>query len=402
DLPISIIPAEAFANDLEPEGDVIFFETAKFLGVLQNDFTNRSEVNFESELQSPILDAANTVVTATLDDGSELPSWLNFDATELTFNGTVPEPVPEVFSVMLSFTYTDPVTGEVVTYEDSLAIDPADAQALADGFVYELDLIGLAGGSGTWSAELWTGHPLPGWLEFDPNNQEFSLSGMEPDANESVARVRVAFTPDGSDTATYSIEVRIDPDKAIHSNINALFDIDPYFAAQSLNILKIADDAVVSAQESNLTPLPDWLAFDPETLSFTGTPPEKYVGTIQVRVDVGASAGTDQPAFALIRDIVIDEGLELTSEGGFTVTVFDELIDLIRPEDFYGALAIEYTARDTKGAVSEDPAIIVINVEAQPELPDANDDSFEVLEDGQIEFTLAELLANDGDDDGDS
>ena len=401
DLPITIIPAEAFANDLEPEGDVIFFETAEFLGILQNDFTNRLEVNFESELQSPVLDAANTVVAATLDDGSELPAWLSFDATDLTLTGMVPEPVPESFSVSLIFSYTDPETGEAVTYEDGIVIDPANPQALADGLIYEPDLIGLAGGSGIWSAELWTGHPLPGWLEFNSETQEFSLSGIEPDADESIARVRVEFTSDDEAAAPYAIEVRIDPNQPINSAINALLDNDPYFAAQDLMVLDIAEDAAVSAQESNLTPLPDWLAFDPEALTFTGTPPEKYVGTIQVRIDVGASAGTGQPAFALIREIVIDESLELTSDGGFMVTVFDELIDLVRPEDFNGAFAIEYTARDTKGAVSEDPAIIVINVEAQPELPDANDDSFEVLEDGQIEFTLAELLVNDGDDDGD-
>ncbi|WP_244628269.1 tandem-95 repeat protein [Stappia taiwanensis] len=401
DLPITVIPGEAFANDLEPDGDVIFFESARFIGVLENDFTNRAELTADSSLDNPVIDAANTSIRATLDNGSDLPAWLTFDAATLTFTGTMPEPAPEAFDVTLQFTYTDPDSGEVAVYEDALTIEPADAAALADGLAYEADLIGLVGGAGTWSADMWTGHPLPGWLEFGPQTQEFALTGIAPDADESIARVRVRFTPDDAAKAPYEIEVRIDPAQPIDPAINALFDDEPYFAAQGLRTLGIADDAVVTAQEADLTPLPDWLAFDPDTLTFTGTPPEKYVGTISVRVDIGASVQTGQPGFALIQDIVVDEALELTNAGGFTVTVFEELIDLVTPEDFNGAFAIEYTARDTKGAVSAEPAIIVINVEAQPELPDANDDSFEVLEDGQIEFTLADLLANDGDDDGD-
>ncbi|AVX03475.1 iron-regulated protein FrpA [Maritalea myrionectae] len=401
DLPITVIPGEAFANDLDPDGDVIFFESARFIGVLQNDFTNRAELGVHLELDSPVLASELTEVVATLADGAALPEWLSFDPTALSFIGTPPDPSMDPFSVNLDFTYTDPDTGEDVSYQDSFLIEPADAAALSDGVVYQANLVKLTGGTGTWSAALWTGMPLPSWLQFNTDTQEFSLTGIEPATDEPVARVRVEFDPEDANAVPYAVEVRIDPHQPIDVAINELFDQNPYFAAQGKSVIEIADDATVTAQEANFTPLPDWLSFDSNTLSFIGTPPEKYVGTVSVRVDVSESVIEGTPAFSIVRDIVVDETLVLTSAGGFQVNVFDELLDLVTPEDFFGAFAIEYFARDTKGAISEDSAVIVVNVEAQAELPDALDDNFSLQEDSVIEISIAELLANDYDDDGD-
>ena len=183
--------------------------------------------------------------------------------------------------------------------------------------------------------------------------------------------------------------------------INALFERDPYFAAQGLFEFEVANDLLVEGQKALRVDLPEWLTFDPETLSFTGTPPAEYVGILPLRIDVPEDTDAGTPAYAIIRDLVVDDMIELTGGSGFSINVFDDFLDLVRPEDFHGAYAIEYTARDNNGAVSEDPAIIVINVAPQPELPDAGTDRFEVKEDETIDISIAQLLQNDRDDDGD-
>ena len=399
DLPITVIPAEAFANDVDPEGDVIFFDSANILGVLTNDFTNRDEYQHSTNLATPVLDATATIVEATLDDGSPLPAWLLFDAATQTFSGVPTDSSAPAFDVSLTFTYTDPVTSEIATFEDNQSIDPADTQGLNDGVVYDPHLMVIAAGDGIFSAAMSTGRPLPAWLSFDAASNTFAKTAIAPDAGENIARVWVSFEPDDAAIEPFIIEVLIDPNTPIEPAINALLANQSYFAAQGMMVLPTASESTITADKANGFDLPNWLSFNEMTLTFTGTPPETYVGSIPVRIDIGAS--TETPAYALIRDVVIDETLELGDNIGFSLSVFDELIDLVRPEDFYGSFAIEYYARDVKGAVSDEPAIIVINVAPQRELPDAADDVFGVDEDGTLEITLAELLANDVDDDGD-
>ena len=68
---------------------------------------------------------------------------------------------------------------------------------------------------------------------------------------------------------------------------------------------------------------------------------------------------------------------------------------------FYGvgALAIAYLARDEKGAVSQKPAIIVIDILPMPEKPDAVADTIAGTEDQATTFLLTDLLAENGTND---
>ncbi len=400
DLPVTIIAAEAFANDMDPEGDVIFFEDASILGVVSDDFSGRDPVatGFAADL-------AGVPVTATLGDGSALPDWLTFDADALTFTGTPPEGAGAL-DVALAFTHTD-AEGVVSTFEDGMTIDPADP-ALTSGLAYAPSMMAVDTGTDwTASADLWTGRELPAWLAFDAQTMTFSQTGITPDADESIARVWVSLTPDGAEEPAVSIEVRIDPFAPIDPAINALFDVPDFFSAQGLFALPVSDAATPTADHAYRTGLPDWLEFDAATLSFTGAAPNEYVGAISTRVDIAASS--DTPAFALIRDIVVDDDIEvidindlnLDAAGAFRLSVTDEGITVFRPEDFNGSLAIEYTARDTYDAVSTAPATIVLNIAPQRELPDALTDEVTVNEDASVDISLASLLANDRDDDGD-
>ncbi|MCB1493971.1 MAG: tandem-95 repeat protein, partial [Rhodobiaceae bacterium] len=438
DMPVTVIPAEAFANDGDPDGDVLFFESANILGVLRNDFTDRQPFEQQLDLTTAIVvvtaatgatladgaelplwlvfDAAtatfsgtppigvtdpievlvdltdtnlvsktslahqiavtldpaalligdvavdvpqSNTVAATLADGSALPGWLVFDAETLTFSGTPDDPTAAAFDVRIVFTAINRADGTESAFEASLTIDPSDEAGLAAGIVYDPDYLILSAGEGTFSAAEWTGRPLPGWLAFDAETLSFSRTDIAPSAEEDITRVWLSFTPDGAEDAAWSIELRIDPFAPFDEMQNQLFVNDPYFAALGLMAIPVSGDESYGAQKAYFTDLPDWLSFDETTQTLSGTPPEKYVGTIPVRIDIGASAESGMPAYSIITNVTIDTELLLGAAGGFSVAVFDELLDLVVPKDFDGSFALEYYARDTKGAVSEEPAIIV-------------------------------------------
>ena len=346
-------------------------------------------------------DIASNTVEVTLADGSALPAWLAFDAATLTFSGTPDAGLTPPVDVVLTFTNASPLSATMTAWTDTITIDPSDRAGLAAGIVYDPELMASVATGGTFEASLASGRVLPDWLAFDTATLEFTKTAAPPDINESIARVWVRYTPDDPSVESFAVEVRIDPHVDIDPAINALFDTPEYFASAGLFTLPTVGDAVVDAMKSNEVDLPDWLTFDADTLTFTGTPPEYYVGTIEARVDVGASESAGTPAFALITDVVIDEGYTLATEAGFGVSTDGERISLVMPEDYFGSFALSYTASDEKDAVSAEAATIVVNILPQRDLPDAFADAIETLEDEAVTVALADLIANDRDLDGD-
>ena len=114
DLPLFVLAAEAFGNDIEPDGDVLFFESATVLGVLDDtNYHVRTPFTSGREFIAAGL-SADTTVTATLADGSALPAWLVFDAEHLTFTGTVPEGETDSLDIVLTFARPGGAPGETV------------------------------------------------------------------------------------------------------------------------------------------------------------------------------------------------------------------------------------------------------------------------------------------------
>ena len=122
-----------------------------------------------------------------------------------------------------------------------------------------------------------------------------------------------------------------------------------------------------------------------------------------LRIDIGPSAERGTPPFALIFFLNVDDGYTLVPPSdGFAVNVTPEALELMRPTDFFGAFAVEYSAVDIKAAVSPSPGTIIVNVEARREVPIAVDDRWEVDEDGELQISVRQLIANDEDGDGDA
>ncbi|HMO69654.1 MAG TPA: tandem-95 repeat protein, partial [Novosphingobium sp.] len=116
DGPQYVIAAEAFGNDRDLEGDVLFFEQAQLLGQLPYRYLSP---DFSVEAR-----AANN---------TDLPDWLVFDAESLMFSGTVPAGLTEPVEVAI-FVH-DPGNGAVHVFR--MTIDPDQATALQAGLSVE-------------------------------------------------------------------------------------------------------------------------------------------------------------------------------------------------------------------------------------------------------------------------
>ncbi|WP_108258572.1 tandem-95 repeat protein [Mangrovicoccus ximenensis] len=175
DGPQYVIPAEAFGNDRDLDGDVIFFRDTVFLG------------NFAYRFQSP-----DYTVRAAAADNTGLPGWLDFDAATLTFSGMLPEGSgPAEVAVFVE----DPAADAVHAFRfafgdaDQLAAGISVAEEVMGGFrlreaygwspdadgdgVAEFDI-----SAGSFAATSQGGRPLPDWLAFDAAARQLALSGF--------------------------------------------------------------------------------------------------------------------------------------------------------------------------------------------------------------------------------
>ena len=411
DGPQYVIPAEAFGNDRDLEGDVIFFDETVKLGVLTNRFISE---DYTAE--------------AKLANNAELPDWLTFDAATMTFAGDVPGGSTDLIEVAVFL--RDPAGDGV--YPFRFSFDPTDAgdvnalfngvtvlDTVLDGFDLRSDFAQTFEGAdddiavfditaGSFSASKIGGRPLPSWLSYDDATRELGLSGFEIEDDDGVARVQIVFTPDEKPAlpenefyATqqgFTVEFVIDPQQPFDTAINDILAGIPALEAGGTFGIDLSNAVGITVSRESGAPLDSWLSFDAETLRFSGRPPSNYVGAVPVRLDI--EAGNGLPAFSIITEVVVDETFTVAENDSVSVFDLPERIDLTTPEDFNGAVAFTYTANDEKGAVS-DPAVIVFNVLAQRERPMAETDEVDLFENGDVTFTLADLLANDRDDDGD-
>ncbi|MGF1454420.1 MAG: tandem-95 repeat protein [Alphaproteobacteria bacterium] len=411
DGPQFVIPAEAFGNDRDVDGDVIFFQDTALLG------------NFAYRFLS-----SDYTVEAKAANNTALPDWLSFDADTLTFSGTVPADLPERVGVAVFV--TDPSNGAVHVFR--FAFGAPEATQLADGLSVAEEVLGgfrlredfawtpdddgdgtatFDTSAGTFSASVIGGRPLPDWLRYDPETRMLELSGFEPDEDADPVRVQIVFTPDPKPEleedqyyAThqgFTLEVLIDPSQPLDPAINALLAGDPELEALDRFAIDLAGAGPLTATRESGAPLDSWLRFDPDTLAFSGRPPSHYVGAVPVRIEVPAGGGL--PAFSIITEVVVDETFTVDPDDSSGIGVFDlpERINLTTPADYNGSFAFTYDANDEKGGESETPGIIVFNVLPERERPFAGTDRVSLFEGGSVTFSIAGLLENDRDDDGD-
>ncbi|WP_240354376.1 putative Ig domain-containing protein, partial [Pectobacterium brasiliense] len=241
-------------------------------------------------------------LSATLADGSPLPSWITFNPATGTFSGTPGN--ADVGSLSIRVTATDGSNATVHT-DFSLTVTnvndapvvatPIPAQSVVQdsgfNFIVPAGTFSDAdvGDTLTLSATLADGSPLPSWITFNPATGTFS--GTPGNADVGSLSIRVTAT-DGSNTSistSFGLTV---------TNVNDAPVVGTSIPAQSvaqdsgLNFTVPAgtftdadgDTLTLSATLADGSPLPSWITFNPATGTFSGTPGNGDVGTLVIRV----------------------------------------------------------------------------------------------------------------------
>jgi hypothetical protein len=145
------------------------------------------------------------------------------------------------------------------------------------------------------------GSPLPGWLHFDANQRRFN--GMPQD--EDVGSFQVTVTATGQedqlafgDTFALNVDNVNDPPRQANQVPGQKTAEDQAFSLTMPPDAFLDDDidtgdvVALSATREDGSALPSWLAFDPVSATFSGTPLSADVGSVRLRVTATDSANT--------------------------------------------------------------------------------------------------------------
>ncbi|MBI4190070.1 MAG: putative Ig domain-containing protein, partial [Betaproteobacteria bacterium] len=248
-------------------------------------------------------------LTASRADGSELPTWLAFDTTTRTLTGT---PVnADVGTVMIKVTATD--TGNasvsdtfgltVVNVNDAptLAVDVPNQSALEDtAFNYQLSADSFqdvdAGDVLTLTASRADGSELPTWLAFDATTRTLTGTPVNTDVGTVMIKVTATDMANASAFDTFDLTVINTNDAPIVANgiASQAATEDTAFSftipADVFTDVDVGDSLTYLATRADGTLLPAWLAFDPAARTFSGTPGNADVGSIDVKLIATDSA----------------------------------------------------------------------------------------------------------------
>lgn len=262
------------------------------------------------------IDAGDTLsLSATLSDGSLLPSWLSFNAATLTFSGTPGN--ADVGAISLVVTATD-LAGETASSSFDLSVlnvndapvvvtPVSDLVTLEDSpFTFTVPLETFAdidvGDTLSYSATLADGSVLPSWVSFDaatrtfagtPGNAEVGLLSFKVTATDAIG-AQVSTTFGLTIQNINDAPVLAAPIATQHAVENSLFSFT--VAANTFQDIDIGDNLSYTATLDDGSALPSWLTFDAATQTFSGTPLHQDVGSLGLKVMATDSYGATATA----------------------------------------------------------------------------------------------------------
>lgn len=176
--------------------------------------------------------------TATLSDGGELPSWLNFDGDNREFSGT---PTEEDFGVISIKVIASDDFGGSASTEFDITISGNRAPVVENTLVNQESLSNEAfsyqfasntfidpdGDELIYTAELSGGSDLPSWLTFDGSTRTFTGTAPESSEGETLTIIVKASDGNGGEvTSQFTLSISAEPLGAStinHSNDVVIF-----------------------------------------------------------------------------------------------------------------------------------------------------------------------------------
>ena len=239
--------------------------------------------------------------TATLSDGSALPSWLAFNAATHTFSGT---PLNgDVGVIAVKVTATDSSSAAVTDTFNVIVTNTNDAPTVANAIVDQTiseDSALLfqfnsnvfadvdAGDSFTYTATLSDGSALPSWLAFNAATHTFSGTPLNGDVGVIAVKVTATDSSSAAVTDTFNVTVTNTNDAPIITSTANTSATEGY--AYSYTFTASDVDTIDTLSYSNST-LPMWLDFDASSGVLFGTPGENDSGISSITLTASDAAG---------------------------------------------------------------------------------------------------------------
>jgi hypothetical protein len=233
------------------------------------------------------------VYIAARSDGSALPSWLHFDAANSRFTGTLSNAdvgtvdvtvtakdsnnasASDTFRITVTNTSDAPTVANPIPDQNAIEDQAFTFQFAANTFA-DVDV----GDTLTYTAS-----GLPGWLTFSASTRTFSGTPVNADVGTVDVTVTTKDSSNASVSDTFRITVTNTNDAPTVANPipdqNAIEDqaFTFQFAANTFGDVDVGDTLTYTASG-----LPGWLTFSASTRTFSGTPANADVGTVDVTV----------------------------------------------------------------------------------------------------------------------
>jgi Ca2+-binding RTX toxin-like protein len=278
-------------------------------------------------------------LSASLADGSALPTWLTFNASTQTFSGTPLN--ADVGSLDVRVTANDGNNGMVSdaftlavnnTNDAPIVVDSLLDQATDEDAVFSFTLptetfADVDGDVLVLSANLADGSALPTWLTFNASTQTFNGTPLNVDVGDLAIRVTADDGNGGVVSDDFIVTVANTNDApTIRAIADQTTDEDAGFSfsipASSFDDVD-GDTLSLNATLTDGSALPSWLSFDAATQTFSGTPLNADVGSLDVRVTANdGNGGVVSDAFTLAVNNTNDAPI-----------VVDSLLDQATDED---------------------------------------------------------------------
>ena len=232
-------------------------------------------------------------LSAKLENGQPLPSWLSFDGKTGQFSGTPPSS-RTANNYRIAVTATD--KGGLSTRQNfTLSTKPAanqpprvainlPVQKMNEKSRWQYTIPANAfhdadGDSLSYSATQADGKPLPKWLNFNAANRTFSGTPGNDDVDNLALRITASDNRGGVASQNLTLQIanvndapQIGATIANHTGESGK-PLQYRLPANAFKDIDKGDALTLSAKLENGQPLPSWLSFDGKTGQFSGIPP---------------------------------------------------------------------------------------------------------------------------------